>query len=49
MYKLVLPTASSVFKYAGPSCVTDSCHEGKMSCGLAKEVKEEFEKIRGEC
>lgn len=46
MYKLVYPTAPTVFKYAGPNCVTDVCHEGKMSCGLADKVKEEFEKIK---
>jgi len=45
MYKLVLPTAPSLFKYAGPDCVTDACHEGKMSCGLAEKVRKEFGNI----
>lgn len=47
MYKLVLPTAPSLFKYAGPSCISrQECEEGKMGCGLAKEVREEFEELR---
>ncbi len=46
MYRLAYPTAPSLFKHSGPDCVTDICHEGKMSCGLAKEVREEFERIR---
>ncbi len=43
MLKLVYPVAPAIFKYAGPSCVTDRCHEGKLSCGKANEVKKEFE------
>lgn len=46
IYKKVYPTAPAVFKYAGPNCVTNVCHEGKMSCGLSDKVKEEFEKMR---
>ena len=47
MYKLVYPTAPSIFKYAGPDCIVKKvCYEGKMSCGLANEVKKEFERLR---
>lgn len=47
MYKLVYPTAPSIFKYAGPDCVVKkACYEGKMSCSLAAKVREEFENIR---
>jgi len=30
------------FNSAGPSCVTDICKEGSMTCGKSKEVREEF-------
>lgn len=33
MLELARPTAPYVFATAGPSCVYDRCHEGKMSCG----------------
>lgn len=33
MLELVLIEASTVFETAGPSCVREGCHEGKMSCG----------------
>lgn len=46
MYKLVIPTAPSIFKHAGPDCVTGVCHEGKMSCSKSDEVKAEFNGIR---
>jgi thymidylate synthase (FAD) len=47
MYKLVLPTAPTLFDYAGPSCVTKGkCSEGKASCGLANQVREEFCRLR---
>ena len=42
MLRLVKPIAPNLFKFAGPSCVGDLCPEGKMSCGKAKEIREEF-------
>lgn len=37
--------APILFKNVGPSCVTDKCGEGVMSCGMAKEVKEKFKNM----
>jgi len=46
MYRVVLPTVPYLFKYTGPSCVsTGKCSEGKMSCGLAEQVREEFKRL----
>lgn len=33
MLGLVRPIAPQIFANAGPSCVREGCHEGKMSCG----------------
>jgi thymidylate synthase (FAD) len=33
MLELVRPLAPYVFVDAGPTCVRDGCHEGKMTCG----------------
>ncbi len=33
MLELVRPLAPYVFMDAGPTCVRDGCHEGKMTCG----------------
>lgn len=33
MLELVRPLAPFVFMDAGPTCVRDGCHEGKMTCG----------------
>lgn len=33
MLKLVKPLAPTIFEQAGPTCVRDKCHEGKMTCG----------------
>lgn len=33
MLKLCKEVSPKLFKNAGPDCVTDVCHEGKMSCG----------------
>ncbi len=40
MLKQVKEVASTLFKYAGPSCVNSPCPEGKMTCGKAKEMRE---------
>ncbi|MFA7637007.1 MAG: FAD-dependent thymidylate synthase [Monoglobales bacterium] len=43
MYKLVKDVAPTIFKKAGPSCVAGPCPEGKMSCGLAAEMRKKYE------
>ncbi len=35
----VCPT---LFRYAGPPCLSGKCPEGKMTCGKMKEMKEKF-------
>jgi thymidylate synthase (FAD) len=42
MLRLCKEVAPVLFKDAGPSCVWDVCHEGAMSCGRQKEMKEFF-------
>lgn len=46
MLKLVLEVAPNLFKKAGPPCFRGACPEGKMSCGLLKEVRAEYEGLR---
>ncbi len=38
----VYPT---IFKNAGPSCITGPCPEGKMTCGRIVEVREKFKNL----
>lgn len=40
--KQIYPT---LFRTAGPGCVSDKCPEGKMSCGRQLEMKEKFNKL----
>ena len=40
MLKLCREAAPTLFKKAGPSCLYGACPEGKMTCGLVKEVRE---------
>ncbi len=42
MLVLVKEVAPTLFRYAGPACVSGACSEGKMSCGRAKEMREKF-------
>jgi thymidylate synthase (FAD) len=42
--KLVAPT---LFKNAGPSCLTAPCPEGAMSCGKITDVREKFKNLNG--
>jgi thymidylate synthase (FAD) len=42
MLALVRPLAPTLFAGAGPGCVRGACPEGKMSCGQAAEVRQEF-------
>lgn len=46
MLALCLEVAPNIFKKAGPPCFRGACPEGKMSCGLAKEVREEYQNLR---
>lgn len=45
MLRLVRKVAPTLFKNAGPTCVSGACSEGKMSCKKMKEVKEYHEKL----
>ena len=45
MLQLVLKVAPNLFKNCGPSCVSGSCKEGKMTCGKAKETYEFFKNL----
>ncbi len=45
MLKQVKDVCPSIFKYAGPSCITGGCPEGKMTCGMAQEVREKYSKL----
>jgi len=42
MLMLVKEVAPTLFKYAGPSCLSGKCPEGKMSCGKMIEKKKKF-------
>lgn len=46
MLALCLEVAPNIFKKAGPPCFRGGCPEGKMSCGLMKEVREEYQSLR---
>ncbi len=39
--KRVYPT---LFKNAGPNCLTGPCTEGNMTCGKINEVREKFKR-----
>jgi len=45
MLRLVKETSPSLFKHAGPSCLTNPCPEGRMTCGKINEVREKFETL----
>ncbi|MBE6797508.1 MAG: FAD-dependent thymidylate synthase [Ruminococcaceae bacterium] len=42
MLALVKDVAPEIFKKAGPPCVAGGCPEGKMSCGMAKEIRNKY-------
>ncbi len=42
MYCLCIKAAPHLFKNAGPACVSGACPEGKMSCGMAAEVRQKY-------
>lgn len=47
MYKLCVEVAPHLFRYAGPSCVSGRCPEGKMSCGKAVEMRAHYAALAG--
>ena len=46
MLRQVLRVAPHLFAQAGPGCVRGACPEGKMTCGRAEEVREDFRRLR---
>lgn len=42
MLRLVLEVAPALFETAGPPCVRGACPEGRMSCGRAAAVRDEY-------
>jgi len=42
MLKLCLEVAPSIFKHAGPGCVTEKCPEGEFTCGQAADVRKKY-------
>ncbi|NLY77203.1 MAG: FAD-dependent thymidylate synthase [Tissierellia bacterium] len=45
MLKLVKGVYPTLFKKAGPACVSGPCPEGKMTCGKIEEVREKFKNL----
>lgn len=45
MLKAVKAVAPTLFKNAGPSCLTGNCPEGRMTCGRMAEVKEKYRNL----
>ena len=45
MLVLCKKAAPQLFATAGPGCVSGPCHEGKMTCGKASEVREKFKNL----
>lgn len=48
MLRLVKQVAPAIFAFAGPDCVSDRCHEGKMSCNRAAEMRELYGRLGDE-
>ena len=48
MLRLVCGVAPALFAASGPSCVAGACPEGKMTCGRAAEMREQFAKLKGD-
>ncbi len=42
MLKLCKEVAPHLFAYAGPSCLSGKCPEGKMTCGKMKQMQEKY-------
>lgn len=45
MLRLVKSVAPTIFRLAGPSCVSGACPEGAKSCGQAAQTREFFETL----
>ncbi|WP_243370184.1 FAD-dependent thymidylate synthase [Geotalea sp. SG265] len=45
MLKLAREVAPVIFRDAGPGCLAGPCPEGKMTCGMAAEVRERFSNL----
>ena len=45
MLRLVKPVAPTLFRKAGPGCVSGPCPEGKMCCGLTDQVRQEYQTL----
>ncbi len=45
MLRKVKQVAPTLFKKAGPPCVSGPCPEGKMSCGKALEMREKYQNM----
>lgn len=48
MLILCVSVAPTLFRNAGPSCVSGGCSEGKMSCGHADEISEKYKRLKAE-
>lgn len=48
MLALVVEVAPTLFKDAGPACLTGPCPEGNMTCGMRDQVREEFRALKGQ-
>ncbi len=48
MFVLCYKAAPHLFRNAGPKCVHGACPEGKMSCGMVKQMRERYAAIRAE-
>ena len=48
MLKLVYPVAPTLFRNAGPRCLSGPCPEGRMCCGKAAEVRAHYEALHQE-
>jgi thymidylate synthase (FAD) len=42
MLMLVRPVAPNIFRHAGPSCLTEPCPEGAMTCGKIVEIRKQY-------
>ena len=47
MLELAYEAAPSLFRTAGPGCLSGKCPEGKMTCGRMAEIRERHDKMTG--
>ena len=48
MHRLCMEVAPALFENAGPGCLRGACPEGEKSCGKAKAIREERQKMMEE-